>query len=351
MACRTGRRTGRAAALATLALCAALAVPAAASTRDRAAPPVPLHAAVGDTLDRGEARLWGLFPDVPDLDWAVFQAAPTGGFIARLRLAGPDGPRIRERNVPRAEWMSWRDSLDRGEPVAAAGAPPAPTGTAVWPEAPLPGAGTAPPPLPAPPDTTVPIAAARWLTLVDVGYKHSTTRFGDYFTDMLALGVAVGRPLSDWFVPTLGLRVGVGDLVDDFEAITGNGKSAHYALELGALLRAPLSGRTDVCLGLAGGYYMRSLRWGGTYYYSYLDVYESGSLVRELSDWGGSARIGLQWRLGARGAKPKLLDLSIRYETCGAEASLLENPDTGAVFTAEDRDVWIGVSLGLVVGI
>ncbi|MBU0743660.1 hypothetical protein KKA85_14665, partial [bacterium] len=221
----------------------------------------------------------------------------------------------------------------------------------VWPEAPLPDTGAAPPPLPAPPDTTVPLSATTWLTLVDVGYKHSTTSFGDYFTDMLLLGVAVGYPLSDWFVPTIGFQAGIGDLQDDFEELTGNGKSAHYAIELGAQLRAPLAAGTDVYLGLAGGYYMRSLRWGGTLYYGYLDIYESGSLVRELSDWGGSARFGLQRRLSARGAKPRLLDLSVRYESYGAEASLLENPETGTMFTAADRDIWVGVTLGLIMGI
>jgi len=337
-----GASIGRATLVAALLLCAATAA---------AGEPVALHAAVGESLDREEARRWGLFPDLPDLREAVFEAAPGGGFLARIRVDGPDGPRLLERNVPRAVWESWRACLDRGEPVDGEGAPPVPGAAAVWPEAPLPESAHAPPPLPAPADTTYPLSSSDWVTLVDVGYKHSTTRFGDYFTDMLLLGVAVGYPLSDWFVPMIGFQAGIGDLQDDFEAITGNGKSAHYALELGALLRAPLTGDTRVYLGLAGGYYMRSLRWGGTFYYSYYDIYESGSLVRELSDWGGSARFGVQLRLSSRAAKPRLLDLSVRYERYGAEASLLENPDTGETFLAEDRDIWVGVSLGLIVGL
>ena len=96
---------------------------------------------------------------------------------------------------------------------------------------------------------------------------------------------------------------------------------------------------------------MRSLRWGGTIYYSYLDVYESGSLVREQSDWGGAARLGLQRQLGSPGTRPRLLDFSVRYEQYGAESSVLENSQTGSVFTAGDTDGWLSISLGLIVGI
>ncbi|MBK7701379.1 MAG: hypothetical protein IPI34_00080 [bacterium] len=49
---------------------------------------VPLHAAVGDTVDAGEAARWGLFPDVTGLTSAVFVPGPRGGFLARLQVAG-----------------------------------------------------------------------------------------------------------------------------------------------------------------------------------------------------------------------------------------------------------------------
>ena len=98
MGSTTGHRPGRAALAAALALCAAcsLSRPAAAVAAE---PTVALHAAVGDTLSRDEALRWGLFPDASDLRLAVFRAAPTGGYIARLHLDGPAGPRIRERNA------------------------------------------------------------------------------------------------------------------------------------------------------------------------------------------------------------------------------------------------------------
>jgi len=335
-------------------LVAAMAVVILAGTTIAAAgvaAPIPLHPLIGDTLDREEAARWGLFPDLPDLDHATFHIVPTGGFVARLYLAGPDGPSRRERHVPRTVWDAWRDRLDAGESAGGVGVPPTPGARAVWPETPLPVGLAAPPPLPASPDTIIPLSAANWITLVDVGYKHSTPSFGDYFTDMLHLGVAVGRPLSDWFVPTLGFTAAIGDMNDDFEAITGNGKTAHYAIELGAQFRAPLGERAGIYLGLAGGYYIRSLRWGGMIYYSDLGIYESGTFVREQSDWGGAARFGLQKRLGSPGTRPRLLDLSVRYEQYRAEASLLVDPETGDTFMAADTDAWVSITLGFIVGI
>lgn len=338
------RRHIRAASALTALLLLAAAAPAADT-------PVILHPVVGKTIDAEEAARWGLFPDLPDLVEARFFTLPAGGFLARLRLDGTGEDRLRERSVPRAVWEDWRARIAAGEPVDGAGAPPPVGAHAVWPEAPLPPPDPAAPLPTAAPDTLVPLSDASWITLVDVGYKHSTTRFGDYFTDMLMLGVAVGRPLNDWIVPTLGFQAGLGDLQDDFEALTGNGKSAHYAFELGVQLRAPLGERAGAYLGVAGGYYMRSLRWGGTLYYSYYDVYETGSFVREQSDWGGSVRLGLRWRLADRGAKPRLLDLSLRYEQYRAEPSVLEDPVSGTLFTAEDHDAWVSLSLGLVVGL
>ncbi len=343
-AARESRRPGARA----VALAAALLLPAVAAA---AGTPVILHPVVGETVDRVEAERWGLFPDLPDLAEATFEALPAGGFLARLRLENGEAGHLRERFVPRAVWDRWRACLEAGEPVDVAGAPPPPGEHAVWPEAPLPAPAEAPPALPAAPDTLVPLSDADWVTLVDVGYKHSTTRFRDYFTDMLLFGVAVGRPLNDWLMPTIGFQTGLGDLQDDFEDVTGNGKSAHYAFELGLLVRAPLGERIDVHAGVAGGYYMRSLRWGGTLYYGYYDIYQTGSFVREQSDWGGAARLGLRWRLGGPGVRPRLLDLSLRYEQYHAEASVLEDPSTGEMFMAEDRDAWVSLSLGLVVGL
>ena len=313
--------------------------------------PVVLHPAVGESVDRAEASRWGLFPGLPDLVEARFLALEAGGYLACIELAGEGDDRLRERFIPRDVWEGWRARLEAGEPVDGIGDPPPADAGAVWPEIALPESPPAPP-LPAAPDTLVRLSDSDWITLVDLGYKHSTTRFGDYFTDMLLLGVAVGKPVNAWLTPTLGIQFALGDLQDDFEAATANGKSAHYAFELGLQAHALLSERTGVYLGIAGGYYIRSLRWGGTIYYSYYDVYETGSLVREQSDWGGAARAGLRWRLSPRGARPRLLDLSVRYESYSAERSVLVvDSETGAGYTAEDRDVWLSVSLGLVVGL
>lgn len=324
-------------------------VSAATAAADAPAAVVPLHAAVGDTVDAGEAARWGLFPDVPGLVSAVFAPGPRGGFLARLTVAGDPPGAHRERNVPRSQWDGWRRSLDAGEPVS--GAPPEVNrDTAVWPEVPLPTDVARPagprPGLPVPDDGP----PGRWLLLTDLGWKHATTAFGDYFTDMLRVSVALGLPLGENFLATAGLQLGLGDLQDDFEDLTDNGRAAHYGIELGARALLPVGERTDAVLGVRGGYYLRSLRWGGTLFWGYGTVYQSGSLVREMSDWGGGLDVGLRRRLGGADSR-RWLAATLHAETCAADPVLLQDAVSGDQLIADDHDDWIGVSVGLVVGI
>lgn len=327
------------------------AAAAAASAADPAQPAdlVPLHAAVGDTVDAREAARWGLFPDVTGLTSAVFVPGPRGGFLARLQVAGDPPGSYRERNVPRSQWDGWRRRLDAGEAVDG-GLPEVNRATAVWPEVPLPAPAERPggprPGLPAPAGGP----PGRWLLLTDVGWKHATTAFGDYFTDMLRVSLALGLPLGDRFLATAGLQLGLGDLQDDFEDLTDNGRSAHYGIELGARALLPVGERTDAVLGVRGGYYLRSLRWGGTLFWGYGTVYQSGSLVREMSDWGGGLDVGLRRRLGEPGSR-RWLAATLHAETCAADPVLLQDATNGNRLLADDHDDWIGVSVGLVLGI
>ncbi|MDO9695839.1 MAG: hypothetical protein Q7W56_14055 [Candidatus Latescibacteria bacterium] len=310
---------------------------------------VPLHPAVGDTVDAREAARWGLFPDVPGLTGAVFAPGPRGGFLARLTVAGDPPGTTRERNVPRAQWERWRRSLDAGEAVAGY-APAVDRESAVWPEVPLPPVADRPagprPGLPPPGDGP----PGRWLLLTDLGWKHATTAFGDYFTDMLRVSVALGLPLGENFLATAGLQLGLGDLQDDFEDLTGNGRAAHYGIELGARALLPVGERTDAVLGVRGGYYLRSLRWGGALFWGYGTVYQSGSLVRELSDWGGGLDVGLRRQLGDAGSR-RWLAVTLHAETCAADPVLLQDSTSGDRLLADDHDDWIGVSVGLIMGI
>lgn len=317
---------------------------------------VPLSPAVGDTVSAAEAERWGLFPDVSGLRWAVFVPGNSGGFTARLSVAGDPPGAVRERYIPREVWEEWRRRMDAGERVTAAKPPAAPDG--VWPEVPLP----PPPEKPANPPAGAPGEggppgegphhgpSGRWLFVVDLGVKHPTTRFRDYFTDMFESSFALGLPLGRHFIASFGLQAAVGDLPDAFEKLTANGRSTHYAIELGGDVLLPAGASTDLVVGLRGGYYMRALRWGGALFWGYNGLYQSGSLVRELSNWGGGARLGLRHVLGDP-ARRRWLDVSLHYETYAADPTLLENPESGLVLSAGDRDTWVGLTVGMVLGI
>ncbi len=333
-----------------LLLLSAAAAPAVGAPAEAARPDlVPLHPAVGDTVDAREAARWGLFPDLPGLTGVVFTLGPRGGYLARLTVAGDPPGTTRERNVPRAQWEQWRRNLDAGETVTGA-VPEVNRESAVWPEVPLPDtAARRPGPRPGlPPAGAGP--PGRWLLMTDLGWKHATTAFGDYFTDMLRVSVAVGLPLGENFLATAGLQLGLGDLQDDFEDLTNNGRSAHYGIELGGRALLPVGERTDAVLGVRGGYYLRSLRWGGTLFWGYGTVYQSGSLVREMSDWGGGLDVGLRRRLGEAGSR-RWLTATLHAETYAADPVLLEDATNGNRLIADDHDDWIGVSIGLVMGI
>ncbi len=345
---------------------------------------IALHPAVGDTITADEAARFGLFPDLPDLRSAVLRSAPWGGYLVRLELRGADGPAVRERNVPTASWRAWRARIDRILAGGAAAAPPdasagggtaaaasdtavaaapdpvpAPADTAVapparrrrvWPEAPLPERTLLPAPAsPAAAETVV--ISGRWLARFELGYKSSTTVFGDYFTDQAMAVLQIGRTLGDHFMPWFGFQYAYGDIPDDFEKIAGNGHSALYAVEAGLEVRTALKPRLDAYLTGGGGFYMRSLRWGGQVFLGYDGIYRSGTAVRELQDWGWTAGAGLRWNLSPLGRRVRLLEFGFHLEGYPADRVLLENEEQGVRILADDRDLWWGVHLGLVVGL
>ena len=352
---RARRETGTAAGIAPAALFCALlvlAIPVSgpAQPPSDAGDPVALHAAVGDTLDGAEAARWGIYQDVDGLRRVVFRPAPWGGFLAEIVAVRDGKPVVLQRNVRRESWDAWRADIDRGaavpqRPLAVAD----PDSGFVWPEAP-------PPPVIARVDTLVPtlssVALRRddWAMMLGVGYKHSTTRFNDYFTDMLLVNFGIARPLTGHILPSLNIQLGQGDLNDDLEDLTGDGRSAFYAFEGALRLHTGLDRDRSVYLSLGGGYYMRSLRWGGRLYNSMTGYYQDGSLIREFSDWGGSVRAGMQLFLSARGGKAQYLDIGLRYEFYDADPEILEN-DSGQILYAEDRDRWLVFSIGVVFGL
>ncbi len=372
------------------ALFAALAVGAAVGRAESDAP-IAIHSAIGDTLDAREAARFGLFADEPGLRTAVLLPALWGGYLARLTLDTPAGPVTRERNVPTAMLREWRERVTRLLEAPAATATPAvavavvdttavpPAGAApaggdsltvaadslaapapapalfarprVWPEVPLPASRPSPPGLGiVPPGATAPVVA-RWLVTAGLGYRHCGSDFNRFFTDMGQIEVAVTHRIGRTFQPYAAFVYGFGDIQDDFEAVSENGRSALYALEMGLLARAPVSRRAHAYFGLGGGYYMRSLRWGGEQFLGSDGYLYGGTIVLELQDWGGSARVGLQLALPASGKekKERLLDFQLRLEEYAR--SSFEPFGADSDFKAVGRDRWIALSVSLLTGL
>jgi len=343
--------------LAAGAILGCLLCPSLSSARDTAVSTViPLHPAVGDTLSGAEAEIYGIFPDLDGMVAAVFRPAPWGGYLALITLRGPHGIVLRERNVPAADWREWRQRIAAGtapadsvtmtnRPITSAGSTPA-----VWPEAPMP--SRVMPPAPASPAAAIETGlSGRWLVKMDLGYKHSTTVFNDFFTDMMMLSATFGRSIGEHFMPWAAFQYSMGDLPDDFEDATGNGNSSLYAFEFGLETSASLGDRTDLYAGAGGGYYMRSLKWGGHVFLGYDGYYRSGTAVRELQDWGWNGRAGVRWNLKPQGGKIRLLDVGLRVESFGADSVLLDDPTDEVRILADDHDFWVGLSVGLVLGL
>ncbi len=330
-------------------LYAAILAAGAASAETHADRVVELHPDLGEVIDAGEAAALGLFPDLGGIGQIVFVRTAAGGVVARIVLDGPNGTVLRERSIPSDVWASWRADAAAGRPLAAA--LPVPPPGLVWPERDLRPDEVAPDDAPPPIPAGDGVLTGEWIMMLDAGYKRSTTRFRDYFTDMVVADMAVGYGLHDRVWPFLAFQIGSGDLQDAFEDITADGRSAVYAFELGTRFNAPLTHRLDAVASVAGGYYMRSMRWGGDLFVSPYGYVQSGTTVREFSDWGGSARLGVQWALGGRDGRARYLDLTFRAETYSADPYVLIDPENDAALLADDRDTWWSVTMGLAFGL
>ena len=385
----TDRRTPtRRCRLATIAVglglwvLAVAAVPAAA--REDGPAVVPFYPGLPDTLTRADAQRFGIYGDVEGLRRFWFLPAPWGGYLVRLETEGPDGVRLRERTVPRERWRqlraragavllgravpdttlapapAWVDSVLAAEPgalpppataaadsVAIAGAaldPDAPSLTPrrvrVWPEVPLPppgprrpGAGEAGP--------RYPRYASRWLTLLEVGYRQNTTSFDEFFTGMVQFGLAFGYTVNERFLPYASFTVGFGDIRRDFEAIAGDGRANIYNLALGLTGRQPVSRRGSLYAGVEGGYFARTLQWGGVFQNPYTGALSDG-YVLEQQDWGVAFRLGFTLQR-AHPDKLRVWDLGVTYQITPADRWEYYGDDRG--FVGDGRDAWLAISL------
>ncbi|MFH1845323.1 MAG: hypothetical protein ABIF77_19235, partial [bacterium] len=203
--------------------------------------PVALHEAVGDTLDAGEASRFGLFQELPTLQYALFKPAPWGGYLAHLYLSTDKGAVRRERNVPLDTWQAWQTQvagiLDGAIPpgtVWTDGLPapltessplpvyPAisfadsstnelvepPTRIRVWPEVPLPPFA----PRSAFRDSMVAAGqyrplAGHWYLMLEAGYKQDVTDFSEFFPGLGLIGITWGF-MVDRVMPFFSMEIG-----------------------------------------------------------------------------------------------------------------------------------------------
>jgi hypothetical protein len=226
----------------------------------------------------------------------------------------------------------------------------------VWPEVPLPARPghtlTFRDSLAAP---SYPVLQRKWLLGAGLGYRHCWTDFRQFFTDMGQVEFLVLHPMTRVLTPYFSFQVGFGNIQSQIEQVTANGRSELYALELGTRARVPTGRHGELYLGAGGGYYMRSLRWGGLF----IGTDNSGqsflvdSPVLEVKTWGGAARLGWQKQLPRRGGKPLLLDFQLRWELYAKATMGLAGLNTAGdtiQYLASGRDQWIGFSIGAIFG-
>ena len=375
-----GKLPGRSLAVASLPMALAVSIVMTATPAHARSEPavVALSPSLPDTLSAADAARFGLYGDIDGLRRLWFLAAPWGGYLVRLEVVGPDGELLRERNVPRARWRAYRQQVEavlagRALPaetvsgardpaagdsspsvpatVASDRLPPVQTAAAgdtiwfdedrirVWPEVPV------PPAVPGPPiqeqDPKYPAAGGRWVTMLEAGYQHNASTFSDFFTDMLTFGVYFGYTVSDHVMPYFSFDVGFGDITKDMEHIAGEGRSNTYNFALGLLTRAEIGRRTALYLSGAGGYFVRTLQWGGVYEDPITGRVEDG-YVLEQQDVGVALRAGIQFQT-AHSSRLRAWDVGVTVRYTPAERWAYARD--GVQVFGDRSDTWVALTV------
>jgi len=327
---------------------------------------VALSPSLPDTLSAADAARFGLYGDIDGLRRLWFLVAPWGGYLVRLEVAGPDGAELRERNVPRARWRAYRQQVEAvlagqalpagvavgvGEPASGDSSPVVAVAAVgdtiwfdeerirVWPEVPV------PPTVPGPPiqrgDPKYPAVGGRWVTMLEAGYQHNISTFSDFFTDMLTFGVHFGYTVSDHVMPYFSFDVGFGDITKDMEHIAGEGRSNTYNFALGLLTRAEIGRRTALYLSGAGGYFVRTLQWGGVYENPITGRVEDG-YVLEQQDVGVALRAGIQFQT-AHSSRLRGWDVGVTVRYTPAERWAYARD--GVQVFGDRSDTWVALTV------
>ena len=349
-----------------VAVLLAVIIPANASAR-KSEQPVPLYPGLPDKLDAADAQRYGLYSDVADLQELWFVPAPWGGYLVRLRVAGPEGERLLERNVPQSKWVTMRqqvaavrDGAEAPPVTGVAGVAANTTGgdggdggattdttrvvpqrVLVWPEVGLP---PAPPPRPHLAEggqTNYPRVGGRWVSLLEVGVRSNVSSFRDFFTEQVCFGMQFGYTVTDYLMPFLGFDVGFGDIRSDFEKLAGDGRANTYNFTVGVLGRAAAGRRTAFYTSVAGGYFARTMQWGGTFYDPNFGSVTDG-FVLEQQHWGIAMRAGLQFQQ-SHARRLRSFDIGITVQITPAERWDYYNEQMR--FVGDLSDTWVSLSI------
>ncbi|HPD72003.1 MAG TPA: hypothetical protein PLL30_09530 [Candidatus Krumholzibacteria bacterium] len=316
-----------------------------------AAPPpgelLRLNPGLPEILDREWLARLDLFTGEVGLVSVRFELAPWGAVLARLELEDPDrGPRVIVRNLTSERWQAMQAraaAIMAGEtpPPLSPEREPLPAGedplAAVrsWPETP-------PPPAALPAGQLVARGIAplggHWLALVDAGARVNLSGYNQFFTPMAQIGLAFGYSVSSRLVPFLGFHAGFGDMRSDFEDAFGDGRANAFGFTLDTLVRLPVSERHSLYVEGGGGYFIRSLYWGGLFVDPRTGTVSEGRVL-EQQNFGWNLRAG--W-LVARDhpRRPRFIDVGVGLQTSRADPWIFWT-DEPATFEATGRDTWI----------
>lgn len=294
---------------------------------------VPLRPGLPVELDAGWLQRLQIFPQA---ETVRFERAPWGGMVAVI-----DDTTLRA--FTDSEWAALQaradSALTGGTVVPWPGPPPVTGGLHAWPEIPLADTAIAAPPPQAP--AGYPPLSGRWQALLEAGVRDNVTSFDQFFTPMGTVGVGFGYPFSNHAAALLNFAAGFGDMRGDFEESFGDGRANTFAFDLGLLLRQPFSPRASFYVEVDGGYYIRSLMWGGVFYDPISGEYANG-LVLEQQNWGGGLRAGVLLQR-AHPNKPRFLDVGLGVQTTAADPWDF-GTDTRR-FTADGRDTWVSLTV------
>jgi len=308
---------------------------------------VPLHVDLPDTLNSDQVSRLELFPDLTGVTAVWFEREAWGGIIAHILLCGDSKVKELERSIPPERWLKMQKS---GAIVAAGGSPPSPRNlpedvlwadpssdqNRAWPEVPARNREL-PEELQKKSGPRYPSLAGRWLVSGAVGYQHNVSSFKEYFTDMGVFHLAAARALNNNVIPFVGFTVGLGDLDADYEELVGDGRANNYSAMAGLMLRAPLSQCTSLYVASQGGFFGRSMQWGGIF----TDP-ETGDPVdghiRESGGWGFAVQMGL-WRQKSHSRKARFFDFNVGL--MWGEADPWQDTGTDVQFSAEGNDTWL----------